>query len=88
MEQMQARGPTRSWSVSVVPQAVQPAAPGQNPPVPGNEGEEFQITFEYVLRSIYKALVDQLMFFIMILVGLLIHIYILPRLLPNPEARR
>lgn len=38
MEQMQAPGPTRSYSVAVVPRAV-PAVQGQNLPVPGNEGE-------------------------------------------------
>lgn len=86
MEQMQAPGPTRSYSVAVVPRAV-PAVQGQNLPVPGNEGEEFQGTFEYISGIIYKTLVDQLMFFIMILIGLLIHTYILRHLQLNPEAR-
>lgn len=84
---MHVPGPTRSWSVAVVPDAARPAVPEQDPPVLGNEGEEFQTTFEYVLGIIYKGLADQLLFFIMIPVGLLVHNYILPHLQLNSEAR-
>ncbi|KAG8917756.1 hypothetical protein FRC01_002225 [Tulasnella sp. 417] len=72
MDNIQPLGPVRTYSVALVPPP--PVIQEQVPPPQGNDGEAIIM---YIARRICKWLVDQLWIIVMILIGLLLHNYVL-----------